>query len=161
MKDKVATDSITGNLALIKSIIFSKCEKLETKAKRNEYLKKIINDCKRIIKLAKAFDEGYLDVNVLLKKEKNVDEYLIMFLDRLCVTPMKRATNNTDRRKMRTNLVKQPRKYYLVSPTDGGRVCDIQSAIDGMKNIKENLEDHIAVIEAVDKKGRRFIFTGS
>ena len=152
MKDKGTSDGIIRNVALIKAIIFSKCEKLESTTKRNSYLKKVINDCKRIISLAKTFDDGYLDVNVIVKREKNIDEYLIMFLDKLCVLPMKPANYKSERQFKKPYLVRQPRKYYLVSPTDGGRVCDIQSAIEGMKNIKESLEDHIAVIEAVDKK---------
>jgi len=52
-------------------------------------------------------------------------------------------------------VVKQPRKYYIVSPVDGGRVCDIESAIEAMKVYRESIRDQIEVVQVVQKQDKK------
>ncbi len=133
--------SIARNITTTIEEILNHYEKLGTKEEKISYLKKVINDCKRIINLAETIDGKVLDVDLLKKTEQNIDDNLIMFLEALCKPPQGKVPL----------VVKQPRKYYIVSPTDGGRVCDIQSAIYDMKKVMECLEDKKIVVEAVDK----------
>ena len=140
--------SIERNITITIEKILKQCEKLETKEEKITYIKKVINDCQRIINLAEAIDGKVLDVDFVKKTEQNIDKNLIMFLEGLCTPPASLPAVKQGKVPL---VVKQPRKYYIVSPTDGGRVCDIQSAIYDMKKVMECLEDKKIVIEAVDK----------
>ena len=140
--------SIARNITTTIEEILYHCEKLKTKEEKISYLKKVINDCQRIINLAETIDGKVLDLDLLKKAEQNIDENLIMFLEGLCKPPVSKPAGKQGKVPM---VVKQPRKYYIVSPTDGGRVCDIQSAIYDMKKVMECLEDKKMVVEAVDK----------
>lgn len=144
-------NSTERNITIIKGKILNKCKKLGTKEEKITYLKKVISDCNRIINLAEKIDGKYLDVNFLLNEEKDIDEYLIMYLDGLCKLPASPPPEKTGRKDKIPWVVKQPKKYYQVYLTDGGRVCDIQIAFGGMKSFKEGIKDQITVIEAEGK----------
>ena len=147
--------SIERNVTLATERILKKCEKLPTAEKKIAYLKKIISDCDRIINLAEKLDGKYLDVNLLKKTEQNIDENLILFLEELCKPtlslPNGQAGLPTGGQEKIPLVLRQPRKYYKVSLTDGDKVCDIQIAFGGMKSFKESIKDQITVIETVEK----------
>ncbi len=148
MNNFVNSISTARNITLTKEKILKRCEKLQTAKEKIVYLKKIISDCDRIINLAGKLDGEYLDVNLLKKTEQNIDKNLILFLEELGKPPA-----DLPERQIKSPLVfRQPRKYYIVSPIDGGRVCDIQNAIEAMKIIKDSYADKIIAIEAVEKK---------
>ncbi len=155
MNNKGNQSSSAKNVALTNERILNECEKLGTKEEKITYLKKVISDCQRIINFAETLGGKVLDVDLLKKAEQNIDKNLIMLLEGLCKPPAGLAADppvdKVGRQEKPPLLVKQPRKYYIVSPVDGGRVCDIESAIEAMKVYKESIKDQIAVIEAVDK----------
>jgi|GEM_PF-4290763 len=152
--------SIKRDIAITVEKILNQCEKVGTKEEKITYLKKIMNDCQRIINLAETIDGKVLDVDFLLKVEQDIDEYLIMFLDGLCKQPLSLPARESPLTLTETTtggqekiplVVRQPRKYYDVSITVGGRVCDIQSAFDGMKSFMESIKEQTTDIGAVGK----------
>ena len=146
---------IERNVTLATEKILKQSEKLPTTEEKIAYLKKIINDCDRIINLAKKLDGKNLDVNLLKKTEQNIDENLILFLEGLCKPTLSLPNGQAGmltREHEKTPLVlRQPRKYYKVSLTDGDKVCDIQIAFGGVQSFKESIRDQITVIEAEGK----------
>ena len=138
--------------ALTLEKILNKSDKLETKEEKLIYLKKVINDCQRIIEIAEKIEGKYLDLNYLLKSEQNIDEYLIMFLEGLC-EPLAKLPNedlSIDKASKHGKVpwvVRQPRARYTFSLTDGDKVCDIQIAFGGVKSFKERIKDKIEIIE--------------
>lgn len=137
--------SIERNVTLATKKILKECEKIPTAGEKITYLKKIIRDSERITNLAKKINGKYLDINFLKKTEQNIDENLILLLEELCKLPFSLSTGGQDKIPM---VLRQPRKYYKVSLTDGDKVCDIQIAFGGIKSLTERIEDQITVIEA-------------
>lgn len=156
MKNNGNPKSISKNAASVQEKILSKCDKLETKEEKLSYLKKVENDCQRIINLGKKIGGKYLDINFLLKEEPDIDEYLIMLLDGLC-EPAKRLSkentgDNTSKQRKIPSVVRAPRKYYEVKVTAGDRACDIKIAFGDVERVKENINDEMTVVKAVDDK---------
>ncbi len=122
--------------------ILNKCEKLKTKDEKIIYLKKVISDCKHVIKLAEELDGKYLDENLINKIEKDIDENLIWFL----------GIGGELHQGKYNKLVREERRYYLVSRAGSNVVRDIQNLIEGLRNIEGVLEDDVAVIETTESK---------
>jgi|YelNatPaOPRAMG01_1025707.scaffolds.fasta_scaffold68679_2 hypothetical protein len=142
MNNNENPNSISRSIIITIEKILDRCEKLETKEEKIRYLKKVITDCQRIINLAETIDGKFLDITFVKKTEQNIDENLIWFLE-------KGGELNQGET---SNFVREEKRYYLVSRAGSNIVRDIQCVIEGMSNIKEVLEDDVAVIETTESK---------
>ena len=142
MNNKGNQSGIARNVTITIEKILNKSKKLSTKDEKIVYLKKVISDCQKIINLAEKFTDGNYDGIFLNEAGQDIDENLIWFLD----------VGGELHQGETSNLVREEKRYYLVSRAGNNIVRDIKCVLEGMSNIKKVLEDDIAVIETTEGK---------
>ncbi len=127
---------------LAKERILEKCGKLGTTDEKIIYLSKVISDGNRIINLVEKLGENNFDENSLKKLGQDIDENLIWFLD------------NGGELQHRANykVVREEKKYYLVTRAGSNIVREMKNIIDGLENMRYKFEEEVAIIETVDSK---------
>ncbi len=145
MNDNANQNSLSRKEKFTIEKILNTCEKQKTKGEKVIYLKKIISDCKRIIELVEKLDVKYLDENFIKKLEQDIDENLIWFL----------GVGGELHQGASSKVVREERRYYLVSRAGSNIVRDIKNVIEGMRNIKGVLEDDVAVVETTESNAEK------